>query len=111
MYDFRGFVEIRDAYSTGYAEPTIDPQQDVQALGFNYTGAVVRAVFRRAVDTGDSKDVVLQDAGLSQCQYFVFPTSGGEIVPYTNQRFHLKQHDEKPVVKLVCDLRKCIAKC
>lgn len=53
MYDFRGYVEMRDAHSVERTEPRIDPRQDVEILKLNYTQNRLKIVLRRPLKNSD----------------------------------------------------------
>ena len=78
-----GVLTLHDMYSTNYALPAEDLQQDLHTstvVGTHQNG-VIRATFSRRRNTGDrDHDLAFSDSD-DGCHYFLFPVSGGRLGP------------------------------
>lgn len=84
-----GEIKVRDGYSTGYAAPAFDAEQNVKFQGGTHVNGVLRVGFTRPRKTGDSAhDVQFTD---TDCFYLLFPVTGGRV---TNGQ--ISQHLDTP---------------
>lgn len=92
---------MMDTYMNSYTIPPLDARQDILNMTGKFSDGIVRLSFLRKVDTGDPKDV-----SLDECRFFLFPIQGGT---YHAVNKRIGKHDETPVVSAqkVCIARQC----
>ncbi|KAI1728547.1 DOMON domain-containing protein [Ditylenchus destructor] len=83
-------ITVIDQYSAGYSQPRIDKMQDIFNVTSAFSDGRLVANFSRSFSTGDMED----DVDLSQCQYFLFMQSGGQLEPSTSE---IRRHTETPI--------------
>ena len=74
-----GRPTISDRWSTAYAEPQRDFQQDLTHLGGTLRYGTQILTFTRKRQTGDERDFQFSD---SSCPYLIFPVFGGTCVNF-----------------------------
>lgn len=106
VYDANGVISASDRHGIGHAEPLVDAHQDVQSFTNTYNGKTVQAEFTRKINTGDVDDLPLEDSSKNNCQYFMFPVSGG-VLNVAGTKTAMGIHPEVPKTKLICGLSSC----
>lgn len=94
-------VTVMDEFSPGYDRPRIDKAQDIFNVAPAFRDGFLSANFSRSLSTGDSKD----DIDLSQCQYFIFLQSGGQLEGGTTE---IRKHTQTPISS---SSKVCLGKC
>ncbi|GAV04328.1 hypothetical protein RvY_14625 [Ramazzottius varieornatus] len=97
-----GRPTISDRWSTTYAEPQRDFQQDLTHLGGTLRYGTQIVTFTRKRQTGDERDYQFSD---TSCPYLIFPVFGGT---YDDASEIIDKHEVTPVVS---DQRICIRAC
>lgn len=107
IHDANGVVNISDRHGVGHVEPLVDAHSDVTGFQNTYDGKKIQAQFSRAINTRDPEDLALQDPANNNCQYFIFPVSGGTIVNNRDGKPMMGIHSETPKPKLICGITEC----
>ena len=74
-----------------YTKPTRDVTQDMRNVSIEYNSGLITFDFRRARDTGDSRDWSFTDS--DGCYYFVFPVGGG-----SHSDSDIQRHSSTPII-------------
>uniref|UniRef100_A0AC35UFT7 EGF-like domain-containing protein n=1 Tax=Rhabditophanes sp. KR3021 TaxID=114890 RepID=A0AC35UFT7_9BILA len=93
-------VTITDQFVPDYSKPVLDSDQSIFNVSGKYVDGFIHAKFSRGLESSDPNDVNLENP---HCIFFVFPTSGGEILGG-----ELEIHNEIPIVS---EKKICIHKC
>src|SRR4051812_25916390 len=103
IQELNGVVKATDRHGTGHVEPALDARQNIENFKGAVTGGLLQASFNRQLDTGDKDDLPVDDPAQNNCQYFIFPVSGG----LQNEQGKLQIHETTPKVKLICNAKLC----